>query len=148
MRLEGQDMPHGTYEGSEPYIFVSYAHKDSARVLPVIEGLQAKGFRVWYDAGIEAGTEWPEYIAEHLMGANCVIAFISESALESPIAGRRSSLPWMSASPYWCCIWKTSHSPPACGCAWALCRRCIASDTRRKNPSSRHWRMPGSCSPA
>lgn len=45
------------YEGSEPYIFVSYSHKDSATVLPVISELQAEGFRVWYDASIEAGTE-------------------------------------------------------------------------------------------
>ena len=27
------------------------------------------GFRIWYDEGIEAGTEWPEYIAEHLENA-------------------------------------------------------------------------------
>ena len=54
------------YEGREPYIFISYAHKDMAKVLPIIEGLAEKGFRIWYDAGIEAGTEWPEYIAEHL----------------------------------------------------------------------------------
>lgn len=77
-------MTNRTYEGKEPYIFISYAHKDSQRVLPIIEGLQNRGFRVWYDAGIEAGTEWPEYIAEHLMHAECVIAFISENSLASP----------------------------------------------------------------
>lgn len=71
------------YEGKEPYIFVSYAHVDSPRVLPVIESLQRAGFRVWYDAGIEAGTEWPEYIAEHLLGCGCVLAFITQAALES-----------------------------------------------------------------
>lgn len=72
------------YEGKEPYIFISYAHKDSDRVLPIIQGLQDRGFRVWYDAGIEAGTEWPEYIAEHLDGCTCFLAFLSQSALESP----------------------------------------------------------------
>ena len=54
------------YEGNEKYIFFSYAHRDSATVLPMIEYMQEKGFRVWYDAGIEAGTEWPGYIEEHL----------------------------------------------------------------------------------
>ena len=71
------------YEGKQPYIFISYAHKDSACVLPVIESLAQNGFRVWYDAGIEAGTEWPEYIAEHLAGASCVIAFLSAASIAS-----------------------------------------------------------------
>ena len=54
------------YNGNEPYIFISYAHKNSDVVLPIIEALADNGFRVWYDAGIEAGTEWPEYVAEKL----------------------------------------------------------------------------------
>ena len=72
------------YEGSEPYIFISYAHKDTDIVMPLIRGLQEAGFRVWYDAGIEAGTEWPEYIADHLYESKCVICFITQNALESP----------------------------------------------------------------
>ncbi|MBR3680920.1 MAG: TIR domain-containing protein [Clostridia bacterium] len=71
------------YEGKEPYIFVSYAHKDTPTVLPIIEGLQARGFRVWYDGGIEAGTEWPEYIAEHLESCAVALLFISDYALAS-----------------------------------------------------------------
>ena len=71
------------YEGREPYIFISYAHKDMAKVLPIIEGLAEKGFRIWYDAGIEAGTEWPEYIAEHLENCAAFVAFISEAAIAS-----------------------------------------------------------------
>jgi len=72
-----------TYEGSEPYVFISYAHKDTARVLPIIEALVARGFRVWYDAGIEAGTEWPDYIAKHLENAARVIAFLSPASMAS-----------------------------------------------------------------
>lgn len=71
------------YEGDKPYIFVSYAHKDSHAVLPVIEYLQAHGFRVWFDAGIEAGSEWPDYIAKHLSRSNCVLTFISEDFVNS-----------------------------------------------------------------
>ena len=67
------------YKGTEPYIFISYAHKDSERVLPIIESLAEKGFRVWYDAGIEAGTEWPDYIAENLENAAVVMALLSPS---------------------------------------------------------------------
>ena len=71
------------YEGQEKYIFVSYAHKDSDKVLPIIEALMAQGFRVWYDSGIEAGAEWPEYIGTHLLGCTCVLAFMSNAAAAS-----------------------------------------------------------------
>ena len=71
------------YEGTEPYIFISYAHKDSDRVLPIISALQEQGFRVWYDAGIEAGSEWPEYIAEHLESCKVFLALLSQAALDS-----------------------------------------------------------------
>ena len=67
----------------QPYIFISYAHADSERVFPIITALQERGYRVWYDAGIEAGTEWPEYIAEHLDGCAAFLAFISEGSMNS-----------------------------------------------------------------
>ena len=71
------------YEGKEKYIFVSYAHKDSDAVLPIIESLSARGYRVWYDEGIEAGTEWPAYIESHLDACAVVLVFISPSAVAS-----------------------------------------------------------------
>lgn len=71
------------YEGNEKYIFVSYAHKDSPIVLPIVETLSKEGIRVWYDSGIEAGTEWPEYIEDHLTRAEVVLIFMSPSAVES-----------------------------------------------------------------
>ena len=57
------------YEGTENYIFISYAHKDSDRVMPILEELRDEGYRIWYDDGIAPGSEWPENIAQHLDGA-------------------------------------------------------------------------------
>ena len=71
------------YEGTQPYIFVSYAHKNDAAVLEIISTLQSRGFRVWYDEGIEAGSEWPESIASHLERAQLVLAFLSPAYLQS-----------------------------------------------------------------
>lgn len=68
-----------SYEGSEPYVFASYAHRDTDIVLPVIRGLHNRGVRVWYDGGLEVGTEWPETIAQHLLKSHCVIAFVSKN---------------------------------------------------------------------
>lgn len=71
------------YEGNEPYLFVSYAHKDSATVLPVIEHLFEKKFRIWYDEGIAPGSEWPHNIAYHLENADTVLLFVSGNSLAS-----------------------------------------------------------------
>lgn len=71
------------YEGQENYIFISYAHKDSTKVLPIVSRLAEEGFRVWYDEGIEAGNEWPECIATHLAAAEVVLLFLSAHALNS-----------------------------------------------------------------
>ena len=71
------------YEGKEPYIFVSYAHKDSAAVFRLVEQLNERGYRIWYDEGIEPGSEWPEYIANHLLGAEMVLSILSPNAVNS-----------------------------------------------------------------
>ena len=71
------------YTGNEPYIFISYSHKDMSAVLPVLDGLHNGNFRFWYDNGIEAGSEWPEYVAERMLSCNCVIAFMSSNAQDS-----------------------------------------------------------------
>lgn len=75
---------HESYKGNKPYIFISYAHKDSALVLPAIRALQDKGYPVWYDAGINPGSEWAADISRHLKSSSLVLAFVSRNAFESP----------------------------------------------------------------
>ena len=67
------------YEGSEPYVFISYSHKDSDRVFPILQRLQAEGIRIWYDKGIEWGSKWDNYIARRVHNCDCVIAFLSNN---------------------------------------------------------------------
>lgn len=71
------------YEGKQPYLFVSYAHKDSNAVLPVVSALFNEKYRVWYDEGIAPGSEWPKNIAVHLEKAEAVAVFVSERSLQS-----------------------------------------------------------------
>lgn len=71
------------YEGDKPYIFISYAHADSDAVMSVVTHMHDRGYRIWYDEGIEVGSEWPECIASHLTGAQLVVAFISNSYMRS-----------------------------------------------------------------
>ena len=71
------------YEGDKPYIFISYAHADSEAVMSIVTDMNDHGYRIWYDEGIEVGSEWPECIASHLTGAQLVLAFISNNYMKS-----------------------------------------------------------------
>ncbi len=71
------------YAGSEPYIFVSYAHKDSDKAFPFIAALQNHGSNVWFDDGILPGNEWAEDIAQKLAGCTVFLFLVYGISLES-----------------------------------------------------------------
>ena len=72
------------YEGSHPFMFVSYAHRQSDAVVSTIRILHDKGYRVWYDEGIPAGSDWPANIELHMQKCESVFFFVSKRSLESP----------------------------------------------------------------
>ncbi|MBQ6239476.1 MAG: TIR domain-containing protein [Firmicutes bacterium] len=78
----GSDLPY-PYGGEQPYVFISYSHRDSNMVMGIIRQLQADGYRVWYDEGIDPGTEWDDNIADHVSRCGCFLAFISGNYLQS-----------------------------------------------------------------
>lgn len=71
------------YEGKRPYLFISYPHKQSDAVVETIRILHEKGYRLWYDEGIPAGSDWPANIAQHMRDCEAVICFISDHFLKS-----------------------------------------------------------------
>jgi tetratricopeptide (TPR) repeat protein len=71
------------YKGTDPYIFVSYAHKDSDKVFPIISEFHKAGFLIWYDEGIDPGNEWPEEIGNVLDKCSLFIVFISDASAAS-----------------------------------------------------------------
>ncbi|MBQ6371506.1 MAG: TIR domain-containing protein [Oscillospiraceae bacterium] len=71
------------YEGNRPFLFISYAHRQSDKVLDTIRILHEKGWRLWYDEGILPGSDWPANIARHMQSCERVIFFLSARALES-----------------------------------------------------------------
>ncbi len=71
------------YAGKEPFIFISYSHKDSSVVYPAIEHLHRLGYRIWYDEGIDPGNEWPDEVANALDRSSFFIVFISPRSVES-----------------------------------------------------------------
>ncbi len=57
------DKPFSAYRGSEPYVFVCYAHEDAETVYTELRWLHEQGVNLWYDEGISPGHEWTEELA-------------------------------------------------------------------------------------
>lgn len=67
------------YRGNEPYIFISYSHKDKSVILPILNSMISDNYHVWFDEGIDPGTEWDQNIADHIEKSDYFIAFISNN---------------------------------------------------------------------
>ncbi|MBQ7444894.1 MAG: TIR domain-containing protein [Clostridia bacterium] len=79
--MAGQNI--SVYRGNEPFVFISYSHRDTDIVLQILSKLQEKGFRIWFDAGIEVGTEWPARIGVHIKRCAAAIFFITKEYVKS-----------------------------------------------------------------
>ncbi|MCR5257749.1 MAG: TIR domain-containing protein [Desulfovibrio sp.] len=77
------EKPFSAYQGSDPYIFVSYAHADRDDVFECIGRLHKDGFRIWYDEGITPGKNWYGVLASKISQASCVLLFLSGNAQAS-----------------------------------------------------------------
>ncbi|MDD2294434.1 MAG: TIR domain-containing protein [Eubacteriales bacterium] len=77
-------MPFPAYHGNEPYIFISYAHVDAAKVFAEIKNFNKSGYNVWYDEGISPGNEWTDEIADSLEKCSLFVVFITPASAISP----------------------------------------------------------------
>ncbi len=100
------------YEGQEPFVFVSYAHKDTDKVMGVLTELDRRGYRIWYDDGIVPGSEWPENIAEHLTDSAMVLAFISQNSIDSPNCRREITFALSKRKPFLSVVLERTEMSP------------------------------------
>ncbi len=70
-------------DSCKKYIFISYAHSDGAKAAEVIQAIMDCGFRVWFDSGIDPGSEWAQNIVEHIRGCGFFISLMSANYLKS-----------------------------------------------------------------
>ena len=70
------------------FIFVSYAHKDAQFVFPVVDGVSANGYKIWYDGGIKISASWTEEIAIAIKNCTVFLAFISKNSMASDFVRR------------------------------------------------------------
>lgn len=86
---EQYDIKSEPYEGTEPYIFVSYKRDDLSVVYPVVERLYAEGFRIWIDSAIKLSDErFRSTLSEKIRGCSLFLAFYSNKYQLSPECGK------------------------------------------------------------
>jgi len=75
------------YTGKEPYLFVSYSHRDTASVYPILDTLYDNKYRLWYDESCETGNDFRDELKNKIEGSSGVILFVSEASMNSPFCG-------------------------------------------------------------
>lgn len=75
------------YDGKEPYLFVSYSHYDCGVVYPILDMLNDKKYRIWYDESCENGNDFRDELRERIEKAEAVILFVSKNSMLSPYCG-------------------------------------------------------------
>ncbi|MBQ7377048.1 MAG: toll/interleukin-1 receptor domain-containing protein, partial [Clostridia bacterium] len=75
------------YAGSEPYLFVSYSHRDTAKVYPILDALHDKKYRIWYDESCENGNDFRDELRHRIEACSAVVLFVSKSSMSSPFCG-------------------------------------------------------------
>jgi TolB protein len=64
-------------------LFLSYAHEDEARMRPLAAAFEARGWTVFWDRRIPAGSTWRSHIGTELHHARCVLVAWSRDSISS-----------------------------------------------------------------
>ena len=65
-------------------IFISYSREDQSQVIPVVEQLRKRGFKVWIDTeGIQGAKLWSQEIVTAIESSKVLILFASSKAFLS-----------------------------------------------------------------
>lgn len=68
---------------AQPTVFFSYSRADQPQALPIIEAIEAAGYRVWWDGMLEGGTEFLAQTEAALESAKAVVVLWSRQAVGS-----------------------------------------------------------------
>ncbi len=75
------------YVGNEPYLFISYSHRDTEKVYPILDALYDRKYRIWYDESCETGNDFRDELRERIEKCEAVVLFVSEASMLSPFCG-------------------------------------------------------------
>ncbi len=64
-------------------VFVSYSSQDRERVIPLVEAIEQRGWSVWWDRKIDAGTTFDREIETAIDEAKCIVVVWSQNSVGS-----------------------------------------------------------------
>lgn len=76
-----------SYEGEEPYLFVSYSHANAEEVNHVLQILDREKFRLWYDDTMEVGDDFREELRARIEKCCAMVLFVSAGSMHSKYCG-------------------------------------------------------------
>lgn len=76
-----------SYDGEEPYIFISYSHRDTQQVYEILKVIDREKYRFWYDDTMEIGEDFREELRSRIEKCSAFLLFLSNAALESKYCG-------------------------------------------------------------
>ena len=76
-----------------PFIFISYSHKDRDEVLGIIKTLYESGWKIWYDEGLTIGDKYDETLETHVQNCSAFLLFVTKNSLNS-LYCRENEIPW------------------------------------------------------
>ena len=81
------DMGLNSYEGEEPYIFISYSHADIPKVRTIMKRIEQEKFRFWYDDTMEIGEDFRTELQTKIEGCHAFLLFVSPASMQSKYCG-------------------------------------------------------------
>ena len=79
------------YTGSEPFLFVSYSHRDTEKVYHILDLLYDHKYRIWYDESCETGNDFRDELRHKIEKCDAVILFVSAASMSSSSHARTTS---------------------------------------------------------
>ena len=76
-----------SYEGEEPYIFISYSHYDIGKVREILKFIDKEKFRFWYDDTMEIGEDFRLELQRKIENCSAFLLFVSEHSMQSKYCG-------------------------------------------------------------
>lgn len=77
----------------QPFVFISYSHKDREVVLSIIKSLYESGWKIWYDEGLTIGDRYDETIKAHVKNCSAFLLFVTNESVDSFYI-KDNEIPW------------------------------------------------------
>ena len=114
--VENKKLEHiglDVYNGNEPYIFISYSHKDTTKVKKILKRIEDERFRFWYDDTMEVGTDFRDELRKKIENCQAFLIFVSRNSMKSSFCSMELILAYKYEKRIFPVVLDETKTPPA-----------------------------------